>query len=81
MIIPPKHQDLNKSIINIGANVLKNIKRKEKFVDDVYHDILKKNPLLSDLLIDEFFLSVIFLLTLNLIQLKGGIISINNDNS
>jgi len=81
MIIPQKHQDLSKTIINIGAEILKSIKRKSKFVDDAFYEIIKKNEDLESLIIDDFILSIIFLLTLDLIDLKGGLISLKNGNS
>ena len=78
MIIPQKHQDLNKTIINIGAEILECVKKKERFIDDIFDKIVKKNPYLENLVIDDFLLSIIFLLMLDLVELKGGLIKRKN---
>lgn len=71
MLIPTKHQKLNENLITIGAELLKDIKKKDIFLEDLFNNFKNKY---SNIHIDNFFLTLIFLWLVNAIEMEEYLI-------
>ncbi len=67
MLIPTKHQKLSENIITIGSELLKEIKKGDKFVEDLFNDFKDKY---ENIHLDNFFLTLIFLWLVDAINME-----------
>ena len=72
MLIPTKHEKLSESLIALGASLLKKLKHERFSVEDLFNDFKKEH---SELHVDNFFLTLIFLWLIESIDMKEGFIS------
>lgn len=71
MLIPTKHQKLNENLITIGSELLKEIKKGDKFVEDLFVDFKDKHEKIH---LDNFFLSLIFLWLVDAVKMEEYLI-------
>ncbi len=71
MIIPTKHQNLEENLISIGAELLRKIKKKDIFIEDLFNYFKEKFPMVN---LDNFFLCVTFLWLINSVDVREEII-------
>lgn len=72
MFIPTKHQNLNESLIPLGAEILSSVKKKDKLIEDLFNDFKVKHP---NIHLDNFFLTLIFLWLIGAIKKEGELIT------
>lgn len=70
MLIPNKHQDLSKSILVIGADILFYTKKGDYILEDLFQIIKKERKIGLDVFLD----SVTFLWSTNAISYKSNVI-------
>jgi hypothetical protein len=67
MLVPTKHQKLNENLITIGSEILKEVKKGDKFVEDLFNDFKDNHESVH---IDNFFLALIFLWLVDAINME-----------
>ncbi|MBU0894662.1 MAG: hypothetical protein KKB88_04425 [Nanoarchaeota archaeon] len=67
MLIPTKHQKLNENLISIGSELLKEIKKGDKFVEDLFDNFKDRHERIH---LDNFFLALIFLWLVDAINME-----------
>ena len=73
MIIPTKHQKLNENLITIGAELLRELKKGDKFIDDLFNNFKEKH---KNIHLDNFFLTLIFLWLVDTIKMEEFLLKI-----
>ena len=71
MILPTKHQNLNKSPLIIGAEILSVLKKNDVSVENLFQKLRVK----FDISLELFFDSITFLWLINSINIENQIIS------
>jgi hypothetical protein len=71
MILPTKHQNLNKSPLIIGAEILSILKKREISIENLFQKIRIK----FDISLETFFDSITFLWLINSIRINEQFIS------
>ena len=71
MILPTKHQNLNKSPLIIGAEILSILKKREISIENLFQKIRIK----FDISLETFFDSITFLWLINSIKINEQFIS------
>jgi len=74
MLIPTKHQNLNDSLISIGSEILRDLKKRDKFIEDLFENFKDKH---KNIHLDNFFLAIIFLWMIDSIKMEDSLLRIN----
>jgi len=75
MILPNKHEDLNKSYLVIGKDILKLLEFKNSGTYNLYLDLLKFRSDKYNLNLKKFFNTLAFLFSIDKIEFIEGIIT------
>lgn len=71
MIIPTKHQALEKNVLVIGADILHALRKDSMTIENLFQVIKKDHNVKIDLVLD----SIVFLWLLEAINMEGNLIS------
>lgn len=67
MLIPTKHENLNKCTIVLGADVIKSLKKKNFNVEDLYQEL--KRIFQNDVSLSQYYNTLTFLWLTDVIEL------------
>lgn len=67
MIVPNKHENLNRSIIVLGSDILQALKKASYGIENLYHELYSKKPV--D--IKTFYDTLLFLWLSEVISIDG----------
>ena len=69
MFLPNKHEDLHKSTIVIGADILKSLRRQNYNIEELLQEI--KNSFQKDISSNQYYNTLTFLWMIEAIELNG----------
>ncbi|MFA5962081.1 MAG: ABC-three component system middle component 6 [Parcubacteria group bacterium] len=75
MVIPSKHENLQRNLLVVGADILSFLKKKQYNVENLFQEIRQK----KSIGIDQFYNILSFLYTAELIDFNDFSISIKNN--
>ncbi len=67
MLIPTKHENLNKSTIVLGADVIKSLRKKDFNVEDLFQEL--KRVFQNDVSLSQYYNTLTFLWLTDIIEL------------
>lgn len=68
MFIPTKHENLHKSTIMLGADIIKSLKKREYNVEDLFQEL--KTVFEKDVSLNQYYNTLTFLWLTNVIELN-----------
>ncbi len=68
MFIPTKHENLQKSTIVLGADIIKSLKKKEYNVEDLFQELKKGEG--KDISLNQYYNTLTFLWLTDVIELN-----------
>lgn len=68
MFIPTKHENLHKSTIVLGADIIKSLKKKEYNVEDLFQEL--KKVFEKDISLNQYYNTLTFLWLTDVIELN-----------
>lgn len=68
MFIPTKHENLNKSTIVLGADIIKSLKKREYNVEDLFQEL--KKVFEKDMSLNQYYNTLTFLWLTGVIELN-----------
>lgn len=68
MFIPTKHENLQKSTILLGADIIKSLKKREYNVDDLFQNL--KKVFEKDISLNQYYNTLTFLWLTDIIELN-----------
>lgn len=74
MILPNKHEDLNKNYLIIGKEILNLLELKNLDIYNLYLELIKFRSDKYNLNLKKFYYSLGFLFSIDKIELNGGVI-------
>jgi Fe2+ or Zn2+ uptake regulation protein len=79
MFLPTKYENLQKSTIVLGADVIKSLKKKDYNIEDLFQEI-KQIPS-KDISLNQYYNTLTFLWLTDIIDLKEFTIQLKNNVS
>ncbi len=70
MLIPTKHEKLNRNVLVLGADLLKLLKKKEFNIEELYQKVRS----VKDISLEDFFETILFLWLNDLVLYNGSVI-------
>jgi len=68
MFIPTKHENLNKSTIVLGADIIKSLKKKDYNVEDLFQEL--KKIFKKDISLNQYYNTLTFLWLTDVVELN-----------
>lgn len=68
MFIPTKHENLHKSTIVLGADIIKSLKKKDHNVEDLFQEL--KEAFKKDISLNQYYNTLTFLWLTDVIELN-----------
>lgn len=79
MFLPNKHENLNKSTIVLGADIIKSLKKKDYNIEDMFQEL--KHIFQKDISLNQYYNTLTFLWLIELIDFQEFTIKLKGNKN